>query len=499
MHIRACSQKTKATISNALELAPRIFTISRLRQLREPVRLIPPIQVEMNPLVSPSTRRNFVRTAAAGAVLAGMTSPFAWAQASARRKPNVVILFIDDLGYGDLACFGNPRIPTPHIDSLAARGAKCTMSYITNPPCSPSRCSLLTGMYAQRFGKSGMARGLPIPEDHPTMAEFMRDAGYVTGQVGKWDVGSTGQGPHQRGFMEVARNAPGLQYDREREDGSPVYLTDLDGDYMAEFVERNADRPFFLYFSPFAVHSKVKTTPQHYRDRIPGGDGTAYEGAVVAVDDAVGKLLAMLKKHGIEDETLILFTGDNGANRAEGGSSAPYRGGKGAGTQQEGWVHTPTIVTWSGVVPAGTVYEGMMATIDFYATMAAAAGETLPAACDGTNLLPFLRSESTGDVHEYLFWHNADPTDEPRRNLYAVRWRDWRMVRYPDGWRLFDLKHDPEEWRDLSALNPEIVANMRKHYDAFVATLPPLKPGADYKGGGQVPAGWGWHIGDGTG
>ena len=121
----------------------------------------------------------------------------------------------------------------------------------------------MTGMYAQRFGKSGMARGLPIPEDHPTMGEFMRDAGYVTGQIGKWDIGSSGQGPHQRGFTEVAKNAPGNQYDREREDGSYAYLTDLDGDYMAEFVDRNADNPFFLYFSPFAVHSNVKNTPQH--------------------------------------------------------------------------------------------------------------------------------------------------------------------------------------------------------------------------------------------
>ena len=204
----------------------------------------------------------------------------------------------------------------------------------------------MTGMYAQRFGKSGMARGLPIPDDHPTMAEFMRDAGYVTGQIGKWDIGSAEQGPHRRGFMEVARHAPGKQYNRQREDGSPVYLTDLVGDYMAEFVERNEDKPFFLYFSPFAVHSKVKDTPQHYRDRVKDGQGTAYEGAVAAVDDAVGKLLAMLKKHHIEKDTIILLTGDNGANLGEGGSSAPYRGGKGSGTQLEGWVHTPTIVSW---------------------------------------------------------------------------------------------------------------------------------------------------------
>ena len=442
----------------------------------------------------PTTRRDFVKTTVAGTLAAGLNPSMSWGQNAGRQKPNVVILFIDDLGYGDLACFGHPRIPTPHIDSLAEKGARCTMSYITNPPCSPSRCSLITGMYAQRFGKSGMARGLPIPEDHPTMGEFMRDAGYVTGQIGKWDIGANGQGPHQRGFMEVARNAPGFQYDREREDGSYIYLTDLDGDYMAEFVDRNAQKPFFLYFSPFAVHSNVKNTPQSYRDRIPGGNGTAYEGAVVAVDDAVGKLLAMLKKHDLEEDTLILFTGDNGANRGHGGSSEPYRGGKGPDTQQEGWVHTPTIITWPGTIPAGTTYEGLTATIDFYATIAAATGEPLPDGCDGQNLIPYLRGEQQGDAHEYIFWHNADPTDEPRRNLYAVRWKDWRLVKYPDGWRLFDLKKDPKERNNLLSKHPKVVANMRAAYDEFVAGLPPVKPSADFKGGGQVPRGWGWYL-----
>ena len=442
-------------------------------------------------------RRNFMRIALVGAIAASLLANFSLGQEVIRKKPNVVILFIDDLGFGDIGCFGNKRIPTPHIDSLASQGVRLPMSYITNPPCSPSRCSLMTGMYAQRFGKSGMARGLPIPADHPTMAEFMRDAGYVTGQIGKWDIGSIGQGPHQRGFMEVARNAPGVQYNRTREDGSPVYLTDLDGDYMAEFVDRNAGRPFFLYFSPLAVHSKVKDTPQHYRDRISGGDGTAYEGAVVAVDDAVGKLLAKLKKHNLEKDTLIMFTGDNGANIREGGTSAPYRGGKGPYTQLEGWVHTPTIVTWPGTVPAGVTFNGMMGTIDFYATMAAAAGKPLPERCDGKNLLPYLKGDKQGDVHEYIFWYNADPTDAPRRNLYAVRWKDWRLIKYPDGWRLFDLKKDPRETKDLANELPDVVANMRDRYDAFVATLPPLKPSTDYKGGGQVPKGWGWEIGDG--
>lgn len=438
-----------------------------------------------------------MKNAAAGTMAAGLFPGTLLGEAISKRKPNVVILFIDDLGYGDVACFGNQRIPTPHIDSIAANGAKCTMSYITNPPCSPSRCSLITGMYAQRYGKSGMARGMPIPQDHPTLAEFLRDAGYVTGQIGKWDIGSNEQGPHQRGFTQVAKQAPGDMYVREMPDGSKGYATDIDGDYMAEFVDRNADKPFFLYFSPNAVHSKVKDCPQHYRDRVPGGNGTAYEGAVIAVDDAVGKLLAMLKKHKLENDTLIMFTGDNGANVAEGGSSEPYGGGKGPDTQQEGWVHTPTVISWPGMIPPGVTYDGLMATIDFYATAAAAAGKALPERCDGVNLLPYLNGKKQGDAHEYIFWHNADPTDAPRRNLYAVRWKDWRLVKYPDGWHLYDLIKDPKETKDLAGKNPEVVGNMLKHYEGFVATLPPLKPSADYKGGGQVPKGWGWEIGDG--
>jgi arylsulfatase A-like enzyme len=444
-----------------------------------------------------NTRRDFLRHAATAAVAASLPSGAIYGQSRQGRKPNVVILFIDDLGLGDLACFGNKRIPTPHIDSLAANGAKCTMSYITNPPCSPSRCALMTGMYAQRFGKSGMARGLPIPDDHPTLAELMRDGGYVTGQIGKWDIGSSDQGPHQRGFMEVAREAPGSPYMRKLEDGSTVYLTDLVGDYMAEFVDRNAAKPFFLYFSPFAVHSKVDDTPQRYRDRIPGGNGTAYEGAVLAVDDAVGKLLATLKKHNLEKDTLIFLTGDNGANLTEGGSSAPYRGGKGKWTQLEGWVHTPTVICWPGVIPTGVVYEGMMCTLDFYATAAAVAGQALPEPCDGKNLVPYLKGEKKGDAHECLFWHNADPTDAPRRNLYAVRWKNWRLVKYPDGWKLFDLKNDPEEREDVAKTHPDAMQQMLEHYHAFVAELPPLKPSADYKGGGKAPEGWGWEISDG--
>ncbi len=416
-------------------------------------------------------RRDFLKATTGGIAAMGPLSGLAMGR-DRRRKPNVVILFIDDLGYGDLGSFGCPDIPTPHIDSLATNGVKCTNSYVTNPPCSPSRCCLMTGMYIQRFGKSGMARGLAIPKDHPTMAEFMRDAGYVTGMIGKWDIGSREQGPLDRGFMEVARSAPSKKpFICLRRDGSEVFRTDLDGDYMAEFVERNKDKPFFLYFSPNAIHSPSGDTP----------------------DDAVVKLLAMLKKHNLEKDTVILLTGDNGPNLGERGSAAPYRGGKGKGTQLEGWVHTPAIVSWPGGVPAGKTYEGLMCTMDFYATAAAVAGKPLPKRCEGKDLLPYLRGEKTGDVHEVLYWHNADPKDAPRRNLQAMRWKQWRLIKYPDGWRLFDLKADPKETKNLAEAHADVAASMRKRYDAWTAKLPPPDTSWQKDGrGGRMPQGWGW-------
>jgi len=440
-------------------------------------------------------RRHFLKATAVGIAAAG-SFPKPAVSEGPGRKPNIVVLFIDDLGYGDLGCFGCRDIPTPHMDSLAASGVKCTNSYITNPPCSPSRCCLMTGMYNQRFGKSGMARGLAIPKDHPTMAEFLRDAGYVTGQIGKWDIGCWEQGPLDRGFMEVARTAPAKKpFICLRPDGAEVFRTELDGDYMAEFVERNKDKPFFLYFSPRAVHAPSGDTPERYQNRTTAtGKRRALAGAIVAVDDAVGKLLAMLKKHNLQQDTLIFLTGDNGPNLGEGGSPEPYRGGKhGNNTQFEGWVHTPGIASWPGHLPEGKTYEGLMCTMDYYATAAAVAGKPLPKRCEGKNLLTYLRGEKTGDAHEALYWHNADPKDAKHRHLQVMRRKQWRLVKYPDGWRLFDLKADPKETRDLADAHPDVVADMRKRYDAWVAELPPPDTSWQKDGrGGRTPNGWGW-------
>ncbi len=440
---------------------------------------------------------------------------------SHRVKPNFVLIYIDDLGYGDIGVYGCEDIPTPNIDRLAAEGVRCTASYITNPPCCPSRCSMMMGQYGQRFGKYGMSRGLPIPEDRPTIASFLRDGGYVTGQIGKWDIGTRLQGPLNTGFTEVARNPPKKKYTEKEiaklpkglkaaitkkagkskyfcvnESGETMWLTDYDGDLMMDFVERHKDDPFFLYWSPEAVHSPSIETPERLMKRTTAmGKRRKLAGAIVSVDDQIGKLLKTLEKHGLREDTLVLFSSDNGANGSEGGSSSPYTGGKGLGTQKEGWVRVPTIFSMPETLPEGKSFDGLIANFDFYSTIARMVSPRKPAHCDGADLIPYLRGDLTGDPHEYLFWLNNETDDAVRRHLIAVRWKDWRLYRKyrKDPWQLFDLKSDPKEEKNLAAMYPQIVKQMASRHAEWAKTLAPLGKIPDVRQATQViPAGHGW-------
>ena len=418
-------------------------------------------------------------------------------------KPNVVLIYIDDLGYGELGCYGGKDIPTPHVDRLAKEGVRFTASHITNPPCCPSRCALIMGQYGQRFGKYGMSRGLPIPEDRPTLAKFMTDNGYVTGQIGKWDIGSKNQGPLEVGFTEVAQKPPkkkGSKYLCTNEQGKTQWLTDYDGDNMVEFIERNKAKPFLLYWSPEAVHSSNKEAPARLTERTRAkGKRSKLAGAIVSVDDQVGKLLKTLEKHDLRKNTLVIFSSDNGANLGEGGSSAPYRGGKGDGTQQEGWVRVPTVFSMPGVIPEGKEYDGLIANFDFYSTIAATVGLPIPKHCDGVNLLPFLNDKKKGDPHEYLFWLNNEPGDAVRRHLIAVRWKHWRLYKKydKDQWQLFDLKSDPREEKDLANKYPELVQQLAAKHADWAKTLAPLGKIPELNASNiSTPKGHGWSFAD---
>lgn len=436
-------------------------------------------------------------------------------------QPNVVLIYIDDLGYGDLGVYGSTDIPTPNIDRLAAEGVMCSASYIPNPPCCPSRCSVMMGQYGQRFGKYGMSRGLPIPEDRPTLARFLSTKGYITGQIGKWDIGSKQQGPLKMGFMEVAKIAPKKKYTEEEyatlpetfrkhfgskndkskyfcinEKGETVWLTDYDGDMMVDFVRRHKTEPFFLYWSPEAVHSPSLESPSRLTDRTQAqGKRQKLAGAIVSVDDQVGKLLQALKEQGIRQNTLVIFTSDNGANGGEGGSSAPYTGGKGAGTQKEGWVRVPTIFSMPGLLPEGKQYDGIMANFDFYSTITSLTSQEIPVHCDGVDLIPLLKGEQTSDAHEYLFWLNNEPGDAVRRHLIAVRWKDWRLYKkyQKDPWQLFNLKSDPREEHNIAAEHPDIVEQMARQHTAWTKTLEPLGEIPKLPVGEPIiPGGYGW-------
>ena len=414
-------------------------------------------------------------------------------------KPNIVLIYIDDLGYGDLGCYDCKDIPTPHVDRLAKEGVRFTASYIVNPPCCPSRCALMMGQYGQRFGKYGMSRGLPIPEDRPTLAKFMGKNGYVTGQIGKWDIGSKIQGPLQVGFAEVAQKPPkkkGSKYFCTNKAGKTQWLTDYDGDNVVKFIERHKSKPFFLYWSPEAVHSKNDEAPPSLTERTTAkGKRSKLAGAIVSVDDQVGKLLDVLDKHELRKNTLVIFSSDNGANLGEEGSSAPYRGGKGNGTQQEGWVRVPTIFSMPGAIPEGKDYHKLIANFDFYSTIASVAGLPIPKHCDGVNLIPYLNGKKEGEPHEYLFWLNNEPGDAERRHLIAVRWKNWRLYKKydKDPWQLFDLKADPKEERNVAAKHPEVVKRLSAKHAAWVKTLAPLgKIPTIKKTDDRIPEGHGW-------
>ena len=339
----------------------------------------------------------------------------------------------------------------------------------------------------------------------------------MTGQIGKWDIGTKRQGPLQVGFREIAKVPPKKVYTKQElnslpkkqgkpsrtskyfclnEAGETVWLTDHNGDSMVNFIERHRDQPFFLYWSPEAVHSPSTEVPAGLMDRTTAtGKRRKLAGAIVSVDDQVGKLLATLQKQGLRENTLVIFTSDNGANGGEGGTSTPYTGGKGNGTQKEGWVRVPTVFSMPGTLPQGSQYDGLIANFDFYSTIAALAGKPVPEHCDGVDLFPLLKGERTGEAHEYLFWLNNEPGDAVRRHLIAVRWQNWRLSRKyeKDTWQLFDLKADPREETDLAAKHPDVVNQLAAKHAAWEKTLAPLAEIPEIRGAAPIiPTGHGW-------
>ncbi len=372
----------------------------------------------------------------------------------AASRPNIIVFIADDLGYGDVGVYGSTLIKTPHIDQLAADGVRLTDGYVAAAVCSPSRAGLYTGRSQSRFGYDYNPTGddtvLGLPTDQRTLGNMMKDAGYATGLVGKWHLGKSREHhPLSRGFDEYyGILAGGSSYiDSRREDvqswpdpNAPTgrsdanavfdgfeqieveeYLTDVFAEKAVDYIARHKDEPFFLMLTPNAPHTPLQATTE-YTDRYSHieEDGKRIFAAMVSsVDDYVGDVVAELKKHGIEDNTLMVFFSDNGciAYMSEPiCTNDPLSGSK--RYHLEGGIRVPFIYKWPARLPKGTVYEQPAVSLDLFSTIAAAAGSDERAE-DSVDLTPYLSGENSEPPHEFLFWR-AKPN-------MAVRWGKWKM------------------------------------------------------------------------
>lgn len=403
------------------------------------------------------------------------------------RKPNVIVIVADDLGWGELGCYGGREIPTPHIDSLARSGVRCTDGYVSCPVCSPTRAGLLTGRYQQRFGHEfnpgppqQAAANFGLPEGERTLADRLRAAGYATGLVGKWHLGyREACRPLARGFDEFfGFLGGGHSYlpGREGRQGDifrgteviqePEYLTDALAREAVAFIDRHQAQPFFLYLTFNAVHAPLQAT-ESYRQRFASltGKRQTFAAMLSALDDAVGRVRAKLSDARLDEQTLIVFVGDNGGPTPQTTSgNGPLRGHK---TQVfEGGIRVPFLISWPGHIMAGSEYAQPVIALDIAPTALAAAGTPVgtDAVLDGVDLLPFLSGKNTAAPHEQLYWRFGPQ--------WAIRAGNWKLCHVQrEGTRLFNLASDVGEAQDLSAEAPEKVRELSAAWQAWNAQL----------------------------
>lgn len=424
----------------------------------------------------------------AAALLLSMTTAVGWA-ADSVSKPNFVLIVADDLGYGDLGFQGGRDIPTPRIDGLARSGVTCSSGYVSGPYCSPTRAGLLTGRYQQRFGHEfnpgNAARvsetfGLSLNER--TLPQRLKAAGYATGIVGKWHLGSAPQfQPLERGFDEFfgflggahpyfpeSKSNDPIRRGREAVD-EPEYLTDAFARESVAYIDRNKDRPFFLYLAFNAVHNPQHAKPEHL-DRfksIADERRRTYAGMLTALDDAVGQVLDKLANEKLDQKTLVVFISDSGGPPANGSTNTPLNGQK--ATTWEGGVRVPFVLSWPGQLAAGKKYDEPVIQLDLLPTILTAAGTAGEDAAklDGVDLAPFLKGEKAGAPHSALYWRFGEQI--------ALRQGDWKLlkVRGDTKPRLYNLREDIGEQQDLAATKPELVARLQLEWDSWNTTLVP--------------------------
>jgi len=403
-------------------------------------------------------------------------------------KPNIIVVFTDDHGYADLSCQGIfDDLKTPHIDSLARNGVRMTSGYVTAPQCSPSRGGLMTGRYQNRFGLESNGDDLAGFNAELTIAERLKKAGYATGMIGKWHLGSGNQ-ITRHGFDDVFfRNSSQggwVNYDLQGNDveGGPdksgLYHIDACSGAARAFIKRHHAEPFLLYVAYRAPHVPLDATEKYLR-RFPGEMPERRRRALAmisAVDDGVGGILQSLREYGIEEKTLIFFIGDNGAPLKihkidapgigpgwDGSLNDPLNGEK--GTVIDGGTRVPFVVSWKGTIPAGQVYDQPVISLDVAATAVELAGLGKDAKLDGVNIVPYLTGEKSGAPHDALYWRWVGQA--------AIRRGKWKYIQGGSRRYLFDLDRDISEKKNVIAEYPEIAEGMAERLAEWSKELSP--------------------------
>jgi len=389
--------------------------------------------------------------------------------------PNFIVIFVDDLGYGDLSSYGHPTIRTPHIDRLAEEGARFTSFYSPVPICAPSRAALLTGRWPIR---TGIPWNPPdrLNDDELTIADVLKDHGYATGAVGKWHLGwVTEEMPIHHGFdfyygiiSGIDESDAILGDQPTRDTVSPAFWAER---YTAEaiaFIAEHPDQPFFLYLAHRDPHLPNFPAPEF----VGTSAGGIYGDVIEQLDATVGELMAALTDLGRDTNTLVIFTSDNGPVIPPNGpgSAGPLFGGK--GSLQEGGIRVPAVMWWPGRIPAGLVVSDLTSTLDLFPTLVALAGAALPdRQYNGRDIRPLITGEvdripgeGIDQSRELVFWYGRTPS--------ALRSGRWKYLR-PGPWShmqtLYDLETDPGETNNLSFEHPELVEQLDLRIEEIVS------------------------------
>jgi arylsulfatase A-like enzyme len=428
------------------------------------------------------------------AVAAGLTTATA-------RPPNIVLIFADDLGWKDVGYQGNDFHETPHLDRLATQGMVFSAAYAGAGNCAPSRACLLSGNYTPRHhvyavqstdrGPKEFQRLVPIPnrsglaKDNVTMADALKAAGYATGIFGKWHLdGPEGAEPGEQGFDTVHQSYHGWGEEKAKDATNPKGIFSLTRGACA-FMEKNRDRPFFVYLPHYAIHTALEAKPEtleKFKRKKPGvqHNNALYAACLNDLDAGIGILLAKLDELGLERDTLVVFTSDNGGTQAS--SQEPLRGNKGG--YYEGGIREPFIARWPGVIRPGSRSDTPVINLDLYPTFLAAAGATAPAGkmLDGESLLPLFRGDGALK-RRAIFWHFPGYLNQPvirgrdidvrdgfrSRPVTVMNEGGWKLHLFHEEWQLdggraridtnravelYDLNTDLGERTDLARSNP---------------------------------------------